>query len=338
MTAELRIAPYEPGWADRWDAFSADANNSTIFHSQNFLAYHGLEKSARFAHLLFLRGDQLAAVLPLGADSATGEAQSPWGASFGGPVLPRQGSYAEADETAEALVAYARAQGWKRLRVTPAPPVYHAAPDAYLEFALLKRGFRLAKRELCQGVALSPLSALSPSFPSSMLPPADVDPLAGYDYACRKAIRKAEREGVEARLTDDIAGFHAILSESRARLGAVPTHTAAELGILRERIGKAFILFGAYRNGELLGGLLGFAANVRVFLNFYTCSRAEAREIRVDNLLNHAALGWARDNGFRHYDFGTSSLDMRENEGLIRFKAGFGGGSHFRDTYVWEAP
>jgi lipid II:glycine glycyltransferase (peptidoglycan interpeptide bridge formation enzyme) len=57
----------------------------------------------------------------------------------------------------------------------------------------------------------------------------------------------------------------------------------------------------------------------------------------VDNLLNHAALGWARDNGFRHYDFGTSSIDMRENEGLIRFKAGFGGGSHFRDTYVWDA-
>jgi hypothetical protein len=55
MTAALRIAPYEPGWADRWDAFSADANNATIFHSQNFLAYHGPAKAGRFAHLLFRR-------------------------------------------------------------------------------------------------------------------------------------------------------------------------------------------------------------------------------------------------------------------------------------------
>jgi hypothetical protein len=322
MTAALRIAPYEPGWADRWDAFSADANNATIFHSQNFLAYHGQAKAGRFAHLLFLRGDNPAAVMPLGVDAAAGEAQSPWGASFGGPVLPRQTSYAEADEVAEAFLTYARAQGWRRVRITPAPAVYHAVPDAYLEFALLKRGFRLAKRELCQGVSLVP---------------AGEDPLAGYDYACRKAIRKAGREGVEVRPTEDIELFHAILAESRARLGAVPTHTAAELANLRERIGKAFVLFGAYRGDELLGGLLGFSANARVFLNFYTCSRAESREIRVDNLLNHAALGWARDNGFKYYDFGTSSLDMRENEGLIRFKAGFGGGSHFRDTYVWDA-
>lgn len=320
MTAPLRIESYSPEWAERWDAFAAAADGSTLFHSQNFLAYHGPARASRFAHRLFLRGDALAGVLPLGVEGSA--AVSPFGASFGGPLLGRA-TYAETAAAVDALVAHARAQGWRSLRLTPAPAVYRAAPDAYAEFALLKRGFRLAGRELCQGLPLGQSGE---------------DPLAGYDYACRKAIRKAEREGVETGPLDDIGAFHAILAESRARLGAAPTHTAAELGDLRKRLGGAFVLFGAFRSGELLGGLLGFAANARVFLNFYTCSRAEARELRVDNLLNHAAIAWARDRKFAYYDFGTSSIGMRENEGLIRFKESFGGGSHFRDTYLWEAP
>src|SRR5690606_16829293 len=190
------------------------------------------------------------------------------------------------------------------------------------EFCLLRSGFVLASRELCQAVDLRALPS---------------DSVVTYAYACAKQVRKAGRLGVEVRPTSDLPAFHAILTANRLRHGVAPTHSLDDLFRLRDRIPEAFFLLGAYRQGGLEGGLLGFAANPRVFLNFYTCRRDEAGGLGVDNLLNHAAILLARERGHHYYDFGTSSLRMQPNEGLIRFKESFGGGSILRDTYMWEA-
>lgn len=304
-----------------WDAFVRDSNNGTLFHQQNFLKYHGDAAARGAGSLLLYKGESLFGVIPLGPSGEPASIRSPWGASFGGPVLARN-RFADAALAVEALLEHAREKDWKRISLTPAPMQYHAVPDASLEFALLKAGFSVHRRELAQGIDLRALSG---------------DTQDAYAQDCRANVRKARRAGIEVRPTEDIPAFHAILEDSRRRLGTRPTHSADDLRRLRANLGEAFVLLGAYRDGELVGGLLGFAANARVFLNFYNCTKDEARGSGVDNLLNHEAIDRARQKGFHYYDFGTSSVDMKANEGLIKFKESFGSQSRFRDTYLWEA-
>ena len=320
MAAGIRIVPYRPALAGDWDAFVAASNNGTVFHRQAFLGYHRGSLADGFRHLLFYRGEKLAAVLPLGT-AGDGEARSPWGASFGGPVTA-DSAYAHQAGLVEALLAHARAEGLRRLLITPAPWPYHRHADASLEFCLLRAGFRLENRDLCNVIDLSLLGA--------------GDPPDTFSYACDKQIRKARREGLTARASDDLETFHAILVENRRKHGTRPTHDLEDLRRLRAALGPDLALFAAYRGGTMEAGVLCFAANARVALNFYSAHREESAASGANNLANWQTMAWARERGFRYYDFGTSSLRMDPNDGLIRFKESFGPGGALRDTFRWE--
>lgn len=249
------------------------------------------------------------------------EWRSPYGASFGGFVTA-DNQYAHHQDLIGAFLLHAESRGARKVRITPPPACYHRQADSALEFLLMRNGFRLESRDLCQAIDLS------------ALPPGD--PLPTYAYACEKQIRKAERLGLEVRPMDDLAAFHSMLVDNRAKHGVAPTHALEHLKRLRDRIPAAFHLFGAYNAGVLEAATLAFAANPKALLNFYTCHRDEAAGSGAANLVNHHVIRWAREKGFGYYDFGTSSLRMEPNEGLIRFKESFGGGAVLRDTYVWE--
>ncbi len=348
MAKEIRIVPYRPDLAATWDAFVEASNNGTLFHKQAFLAYHGEAMARGFHHLLFYKGDELVAVLPAGmardkgvVESVGDTFHSPYGSSFGGFVTAGNGFARDADLVA-ALVGHARERSCRHIRITPPPACYPLLPEAGLDFALLKSGFTLANRDLCQVVDLRAMQGR--------------DPLETYTYACNKQVRKAMREGITVRMDPDLADFHAILVANRARHNAVPTHSLEDLRKLADLVPGAFRLFGAYRDrtgdgksesgnaGEpvgrpeerLIAGMLCFVANPRVLLNFYSCHLEGEAQTGVANLLIHHGIDWARQHGFHYYDFGTSSIRMQPNEGLIRFKESFGGGSILRDTFTSE--
>jgi hypothetical protein len=331
MAKDLHIVPYRPDLAQAWDAFVDASSNGTLFHKQAFLAYHGLALAHAFRHLLFYKGEELVAVLPAGVVRDTGAVEttgdtlrSPYGSSFGGFVTAGNG-YARDAALVEALVRYARENSLRQIKLTSAPACYPTVPEAGLEFALLKSGFTLANRDICQVVDVRS-EALKGR-----------DPLETYSYACNKQVRKAMREGVSVRMDPDLAAFHAILTANRAKHNVVPTHSLEDLRKLSALVPGAFHLFGAYRGEKLIAGMLCFAANARVLLNFYSCHLDGEAQTGVANLLIHHGIDWARQRGFHYYDFGTSSIRMQPNEGLIRFKESFGGGSVLRDTYEWEA-
>lgn len=338
MAKEIRIVPYRPDLAATWDAFVEASNNGTLFHKQAFLAYHGDALARGFHHLLFYKGEELVALLPAGIAKDKGAVvsvgdtlHSPYGSSFGGFVTAANG-YARDAELVGALIEHARELSCRHIRMTPAPACYPLAPEAGLDFALLKAGFTLENRDLCQVVDLRAIQGR--------------DPLETYTYACNKQVRKAMREGVTVRMDPDLAGFHAILVANRAKHNVVPTHSLEDLRKLSALVPGAFRLFGAFRNGagageghgegKLIAGMLCFAANPRVLLNFYSCHLEGEAQTGVANLLIHQGIDWARQQGFHYYDFGTSSIRMQPNDGLIRFKESFGGGSVLRDTFTLE--
>ena len=69
----MDLIPFEERWAEKWDKFvMSDSVNGTFLQTRNFLNYHPL---GRFADksLLFVKGNNIVAVLPANSIFTSGE-------------------------------------------------------------------------------------------------------------------------------------------------------------------------------------------------------------------------------------------------------------------------
>jgi hypothetical protein len=320
------VSQYDPAH-DRqaWDKALNQAGNGTLFHSHEFLQYHPRNRFENH-HLIFRIGEE-ARVLLTGAvrDSEKGKAFISYpGASYGGIIYPAGLSFNHAHHLADSLVKYAKSAGFKTLTLTPPPSLYSDWPSDVLDFHLLKKGFRYAKREITQAIPLDYGSA---------------DP---FDTLCNKtrtAVRKAVKEGLKVDedilLSDaNLETFYPLLWDNRQRLGVTPTHSLEELKRLRDLVPGQLSLSLVRHGKKAIAGILNFVINPRVLLIFYVCHDWEYQELRPVPLLIYRSMLWAHSRGFRHLDFGTSTLNMEPNWGLLKFKENFGSRGYFRDTFT----
>jgi CelD/BcsL family acetyltransferase involved in cellulose biosynthesis len=139
-----------------------------------------------------------------------------------------------------------------------------------------------------------------------------------------RAIRKAQRQGVETRLTrsaDDLETFYQLHLQTRRRLG-VPVQPKRFLEILWTHVlepGLGFVVL-AYKAGRPIAGALFLAWNGNLVFK-YGASDQHYWELRPNNLVMWTAIDWGCGEGFRHLDMGRTDLD---NRGLRDFKTRWG--------------
>jgi hypothetical protein len=314
----VRVVVYDSTSESTWRHFLEESTNGTIFHDLRFLAYHQ-ERPWTDHHLLFYEGDEVIALLPGGiAGGEPSRFVSPCGASFGGFVLKGQPSARLARALVEGLVDHISGEGVGAIEIGPPPPVYQEAPGQAIEYALSTAGFR---RRLLALTHVVPLGGV-------------VDLLETFASSARRSTRRSGRLGVKVEESDDYRCFYDLLVADREGIGAEPTHSYEDLVRLRKLVPKALRLFLAKTRREVVGGTLLFICNERVVLNFYLCRTRERQELRMSNLLAYETIEWARREGFLYYDFGTSTIDMEPNWGLVRFKEGFGATPYLRE--LWQ--
>lgn len=322
MTRKLEIVAYSAEFQQAWDDFVAGAVNGTVFHSRRFLAYH---PEGRFSDqsLLALDGGAIAAVMPAAWRDVPGVGRvlvSHPGASYGGPVFAPRASSALIMDCLAAFEDRARELGAAALQMRLPPHVFHEWPLESLEFALRFRSYELLASELTCAVDLTATAE---------------DVLASVAPACRRNIKKALRSDLEVGDSDDFAQYWDILAENLQRHHQVtPTHSLEEILRVRELLGDRVRLVVARRGERILAGTVLFACNRHAVHTFYMASRDEDREVRPLNLVLYHALRSARDEGFRHLNFGVSTPGGTSvNWGLLRFKESFGGRGVCRDSY-----
>jgi len=301
-----------------WNAFVAGSNNGTLFHRLDFLAYHGARFAKEAHHLVWAKGDSIRAVMPLGIFREDGRvvARSPFGASYGGIVAPRELSLATAEELVESLLAYLRQAGVQTLSWVPSPGFYCERAHDYVEFFFRVAGARVVGSDLTSYAAV--------------LDETDRE----FRHAAVKAVRKARDSGVVVSPSDDVDSFWDILVANRAKFDATPTHSRDEIAWLIERLPDDVKLFLATVEGEPVAGSLVFRLNPRVIMDFYWAHRDEWQHVRPVSLLVHEILRWARTQGLAWFDFGTQTIDMVPVAGSTRFKETFGAVGVFRRK--WE--
>ena len=320
---EWVIRPYRPEDADAWKAVLRDANNGTLFHDLDFLAYHAPGKYD-FHHLVALQGGHIEAVIP-GALSADGVFVSLAGASVGGPAVKKLLSAEACIHLVEALQLYCKSAGWQGVEITLPPPVYHDEPDQIIEFALHVRGFELVHRSMPLLISL------------------DHTATDGYQRlfrgSHRSKVRAGRRKGVVVTETgaEGLGGFLELLGETHARLGSVPTHTPEEIESLFRRIPARLRIWSAKLQETTIASVLLFVLNRNICNTFYICDRASHRDFHGVTVLFAEAIDVLARRGFRYLDLGPSASSAHFNRGVASFKESLGARAFCRDRWRWQS-
>jgi lipid II:glycine glycyltransferase (peptidoglycan interpeptide bridge formation enzyme) len=146
----------------------------------------------------------------------------------------------------------------------------------------------------------------------------------GCESSVRRAIRKAEKSGLIASVHTDLeslAAYYRLHCRVRKRHG-VPPQPFSFFQAIADHVlscGRGFVVL-ATKGGELVAGAVFFHFNRHAIYKF-SASDESFQECRGPNLVIWTALQYLQQLGCANLTFGrTSSM----NQGLRRFKAGFG--------------
>ncbi|MGB9720706.1 MAG: GNAT family N-acetyltransferase [bacterium] len=301
----------------QWEEFVQQANNGTIFHTLKFLSYHPPERF-KSHHLLTKEKDNIIALFPAVIEDKT--VISHKGASYGGFVLKSGIGIHDIYLCVTHLIEFLKKEGIKKIILTQTPLIYYREPNQYIDFTLMKHGFKYRKREI---TAVIPLDV--------------AEPLFVFHPDARRSTKKAMREDVKVKITDDYSQYYEILKNNLGmRHNVSPTHTLSELLKLKNMFPDDIILFGAYLREKMIGGMVIFVTNPKVLLAFYISHDNQYQAYRPVNLLFYEVIKWGRLKGFKYLDLGTFTLNMEPNWGLGRFKENFNARGFLRDTYEMD--
>ena len=303
-----------------WDNFVKKANNGTMFHLRQFLSYH---PSNRFIDhsIEFYKNNSLFSVFPA-AEVIINKKKflvSHPGSTVGSFVTEENLSISNSMKLVETLIHYAVQSGFDGVRLTVPPLFYYNRASNYLDYSLLKNGFDYFKREVTSTLFIEKN---------------EESILKKFRGSHERAVRKAEKIGVEVKKTDKVEEFYNILKENlKIRHGVEPTHTLEELYKLINLFPKSINIFGAFYKGEMIAGVLNFLVKSDVALAFYISHKEDYQDLRPLNLLFYNIFKWALIENIKVYDFGIFTVDGEPNMGLGRFKENFGASGIFRDTF-----
>lgn len=155
--------------------------------------------------------------------------------------------------------------------------------------------------------------------------------------AMRRAIRKAEREGVVVRpleSDDDLRSFVAMHTSLRRRRYRLLAQPPAFFEAMRDRFGAigGWHALGAFLDRRLVAATVYLRWRDRLYYKF-NASAPEALAARPNNLLVWSGIRLARALGCTEVDLGPSDDDQ---PGLIRFKRGTGADESELRVVQWK--
>jgi Acetyltransferase (GNAT) domain len=282
----MRVLPYAPDGAARWNDFVRTARNGAFVFDRNYMDYH----ADRFADasLMLEDGGRLVAVLP--AHHADGVVRSHEGLTFGGFIMGPRMRLAGMERAVAAVVEHYQARGFAALRYHAMPLIYFSHPSQEDLAVLCQRGARLVRNKVsCVSAALG---AASPN------------------------VRRSQRDALQAGLSvgpwTDLPAFYAMSSAWLShRHQATLVHRLEELQRLCDRFPQHIRIIAAWKDGQPVAGLMLYDYRMVQRLQYMACTeqgwQTEALKFLYRHLIETAPAGsWI--------DFGTS---MEPSTGLV---------------------
>jgi len=308
----ITIKKYNGQDKEAWDDFVRDSKNGTFLFYRNYMEYH----SDRFTDfsLLFYRDGDLIALMPASAKEKMVSSHA--GLTYGGIVTNQQMRVSIMLELFDALIAFLKAHGFKRLVYKAIPFIYHRLPAQEDLYALFIHRAKLIRRDVSSTISMServPLNKLRKSISKTRI--ADLSIERSYDFETYMRM---------------------VASLLKQKYNSAPTHTAREIEYLATQFPDNIKLFGAFRNHEMLAGIIIYETPLVAHAQYIAATDAGkeigALHFVMDYLLNNE---YARK---KYFDFGTSMAPDGEhlNEGVLRYKESFGARAVVYDHYFCD--
>ena len=308
------IQRYSAEHFDEWNSFVAASKNGTFLFDRRYMDYHS-DRFSDYSLMFYDEKHRLVAVLPANAEGDV--LQSHHGLTYGGLVVGDAFRTVMALETMEAMNAFLRREGFRRIVYKPTPWIYHRQPSEEDLYAIFRQGkFNIVGRDISIVVDLS-------------------CPLPFMELRRRHAA-KALREGVVVEWSEDFDDFWTVLDDNlMQRYGAHPVHSVEEIKLLSGRFPENIVLCHATLNGTTIAGVVLFICGKTVHVQYISASPEGKRIGAVDAIFSFLISYYSDKKSF--FDFGKSTENMGRylNEGLIFQKEGFGGRGVCYDTYEW---
>lgn len=316
----FNITDLSESWSHKkWDSWVRGSNGATLFHRQSFLRYHGDRFSGCERYLGIRKKDEVVGLFPVAVFSEDERtiARSPWGGSCGGPVFRVRLRYREAMEVVHSILEWCRREGIDQLDITLPIRACYTDPCETWELALMENGFTQSNLDISSVVSL------------------DGEVSGNLRSKTRNLARKGEASGAQIRHDAPVDDFWSILSDTYKKHGVAPTHTLEELKWLKDNLGKSISFPVAYLEEVPVAGVGVFNINENACSSFYLAQLREYQKMNVLTFLVVDVLEKASREGFRFFDFGTSSHNGEGRENIFQFKEGFGARGEFRKSFRW---
>jgi len=315
----IRVERYSNEHEDEWDKFiELKAKNATFLHSRRFYNHNEANKSDDCS-LLFYKNNSLIALFPanLYNNKEHKILHSYLRATYGGIVI---GDINTPDiiSIVELITQFANDERINEIIIRPCFSIYHTGLSDSVDYALWKCGYKIKSRELEYAIDLQ------------------FNPTDNYNDSTNRNIKKSIKQGVIVKEDENLSAYWKILEDNlQGKHGTKPVHTYEEICKLISLVNTGRIkLFTAQLNNQIIGGILTFLANKRVIHAQYIASDNTFQEYRPLNAVIDFIAKWAKEKGYIYFNLGmaTEPGGLELNEGLVRFKEGFGAKGVLRET------
>ena len=306
-----------------WDDFVEKSINGTIFHKRKFLDYHQDKFSNEEQFFVIKKGDSVIAqfcyLKKLDQDNKS-IALSPYGASFGGPILKSFPTYLQSKNIVTAIIEHFNCQNIQRCQITIPLSIYSIAPLDVFTFSFLESGFKIQNMDISSIVNLS-----SDKIEDTI------------SSRARNNLRKVkENQKIRIQHRASVDDFIETLDATFARHGSKPTHSHSEIYFLTKNLPNEVYVDVAFYENIPVAGICYFKINNRVLSTFYLTQTKLGIENNCLTLLIVEGIKRARSEGYMWLDFGTSSINMKARENIFKFKESFSILGVFKQTISWE--
>ncbi len=307
----MKVEKYHISKKDTWDNFVTRAKNGHFMHMRSYMDYH----SQRFIdHSLFIMDDfgEVQALLP--ANVQDGILWSHQGLSFGSFIISADMRMKKMISVFDAVMAYAKDLNFSKIIYKALPSIYHKVPSSEDIYALFLKGGELFRVEVSTTIDFS-----------NLLP---------FSELRKRGARKAEKHGVEIRISDDITSFYKIINSIvQDKYKGKLTHSLDEMLHLKDTFSDNIKLHAAFLGEDMVAGVLIYETETVAHAQ-YIGANLVGREIGALDLL-FLRLIQSEYQHKKYFDFGISTEQdgNKLNDKLISQKEGFGGRSTINQFY-----
>ncbi len=300
-------------------------NQYNLFFDYRFNSYNNVFlKNIKWHHLKFIDSEsgKVQAVI-IGCEKIINGSRtyiSSEGVSFGGFLWKKKIHLISYLEIIKSFKKYLEENKFALCVIKNPPFIYNKMANEETEYALVKSGFKVTNISVSNIINLD-------DFESGKI-----------SETKKRSIKKSSKDIsvkiIESVLSkDNFSVYYNILLENRELKNVSPTHSFEELLYLINNLKNEVVLFAAYIDETIVAVCVLFCINKEMILNFYLAGDDKFKQEGVSEFILFKSIEWAKENGYKYYDIGTSDTDGKLIEGLFAFKKKFLAHGFLRKTY-----